>query len=67
MWKTAKVIPVYKAGDKSVYENYRLIALIQNFAKVYERTIIKTIQNSLLTVLSGQQHSGVKNRSEPTN
>lgn len=67
MWKGAKVIPVHKAGDKSIGENYRPIALLQNFAKVFEKTIIKIIQDSLLPVISEQQHGGVKSRSTATN
>jgi hypothetical protein len=35
--KTAKVIPIYKDGDKHCFGNYRPISLLSNFAKLLEK------------------------------
>jgi len=38
-WKTAKVTPVYKSGDKSDPNNYRPISVLPLISKVTERAI----------------------------
>ena len=37
--KLAKVIPVFKKGDESTFENYRPISLLPAFSKVFERVV----------------------------
>jgi hypothetical protein len=37
--KIAKVVPVFKAGDRSVMDNYRPISLLNAFSKVLERVV----------------------------
>lgn len=46
-WKTASIIPVYKSGDKSLLQNYRPIALINNFAKLFEKCLKSRVMNFL--------------------
>ena len=46
--KTAKVIPVFKSGDKSQFNNYRPIALLPKFSKMFEKLLEKRL-NSFLT------------------
>jgi len=35
-WKTATVIPIHKTGSQTVIPNYRPIALLPSFSKVFE-------------------------------
>ena len=43
-WKIHKIVPVFKAGDPNSVRNYRLISLLSNTSKVFERLIYnKTI------------------------
>ena len=43
VWKTAKVKPVYKKGDKYDMRNYRPISIIPVFAKLLERLMYNRI------------------------
>ena len=45
--KSAKVVPIHKAGSKSCISNYRPISLISNIAKIFE----KIVNNRLYTFL----------------
>ena len=45
--KIAKVIPIFKAGDKSSMDNYRPISLLSAFSKILE----KLVASRLLTYL----------------
>ena len=38
-WKSSKVIPVFKQGDRTDLDNYRPISIIPVVAKVFERVI----------------------------
>ncbi len=53
--KTAKVIPLYKAGDKHQFTNYRPVSLLCQFSKILEKLFIQRLDNfiekhNLLTV-----------------
>ena len=45
MFKLAKVIPIYKSGDRSSYNNYRPISIIPVRSKIFEKLINKQIIN----------------------
>ncbi|MFN9899954.1 MAG: hypothetical protein ACK55Z_14425, partial [bacterium] len=38
-FKIAKVIPLFKAGDKSLPDNYRPISLLSCFSKILEKVV----------------------------
>ena len=37
--KIAKVVPIYKDGDKNKFDNYRPISMLSGLAKIFERVI----------------------------
>ena len=37
--KIAKVIPVFKKGNNSVFDKYRPISILNSFSKIYERVV----------------------------
>ena len=41
--KTAKVVPVFKKGDKLLVSNYRPISLLSNLNKIYEKIVYKRL------------------------
>ena len=54
-WKEANVIPLHKKGNKSIFNNYRPISLLNITAKIYEKVIFKHLfnyirENNLITL-----------------
>ena len=47
--KIAKVIPLFKKGDKELIDNYRPISLLPVISKIYERVLF----NQLMTIFTG--------------
>lgn len=63
--KLAKIIPVYKKGDKEDHNNYRPIAILPAISKIFE-SLVRTRIVSFLeknSLLSDKQHGFRKNRS----
>lgn len=67
LWKRARIVPVFKKGDASDMKNYRPIAILSNFAKVFEQTLCSTIYGNVRTYISLQQHGFMAGRSTVTN
>ena len=44
-WKQANVLPIFKKGDKSYFDNYRPISLLNISSKVCERIIFRQLFN----------------------
>ena len=42
--KKAKVCPIYKAGDKSKFNNYRPVSLLSQFSKILEKLFEKRLE-----------------------
>jgi hypothetical protein len=47
-WKIIKIIPVHKKGDHSKIENYRPISNLCSSSKVFEKLIMKRIEENQL-------------------
>ena len=45
--KLAKIIPIYKANDPSLFSNYRPISLLSIFSKILEKLMCKRLLNFL--------------------
>lgn len=43
--KTAKVIPLYKAGDRNQFTNYRPVSLLSQFSKILEKLYVSRLDN----------------------
>ncbi|KAK9886313.1 hypothetical protein WA026_015824 [Henosepilachna vigintioctopunctata] len=67
IWKVTKICPVLKSGDAALITNYRPIAILCNFAKIFEIILYDSIYRSVRTLVSPHQHGFMKNRSTVTN
>ena len=45
--KTAKIIPIFKAGPKTEINNYRRISLLSNFSKILEKLVYTRLSKFL--------------------
>ena len=45
--KIAKIIPLFKAGDNTLLDNYRPIALLSSFSKILEKIVCNRLTNYL--------------------
>ena len=59
----ARVVPIYKKGDTSKYENYRPISLLNAIYKIYAGIIQKRLANTLDKYLSNTQYGFRKDKS----
>ena len=66
-WKRARIIPIHKKNEQSQLKNYRPIAILSNFAKIFEQVIYKSIFNNIQSYISPYQHGFISGRSTVTN
>ena len=45
LWKTAKVIPLFKKGDKQDVSNYRPISILPTMSKIVEKAVHSHLTN----------------------
>ena len=57
MMKIARIIPIHKAGDKTIVSNYRPISILSVFSKITEKIVHQRLVNYLdaNTILHGNQ------------
>lgn len=67
LWQRARIVPIFKKGDKSCVDNYRPIAVLSNFAKVYESVIYSCIYSNIKSQISDYQHGFIRSKSTVTN
>ena len=69
-WKTSRVIPLYKKGEKNKIENYRPISNLCSGSKVFERCILTRIvkieEQAGCSLTGTNQHGFRKDRSTIT-
>ena len=63
--KIARVIPLFKSGDKSTFTNYRPVSVLPAFSKIFERVIYNRLLNYLnnYKILSDNQFGFRKHHS----
>ena len=63
--KIAKIIPIFKSGDRTVMDNYRPISLLSNFSKILEKIVYRRLSEFAETnnILSPSQFGFRKNHS----
>ncbi|GBN76439.1 hypothetical protein AVEN_170548-1 [Araneus ventricosus] len=67
VWKQTKIIPVFKKGDAQNCKNYRPIAILSPFPKIFESIIHKKLYNQVKNLISTSQHGFIPKRSTTTN
>lgn len=67
LWKITRVSPIPKNGDKSMAENYRPIAVLSSFAKIFESLLRTKIYKQVQPYWSEAQHAFISGRSVNTN
>ena len=63
--KIARVVPSFKAGDLSLFTNYRPVSVLPAFSKILERIVYNRLINFLnkFNILSSNQYGFRKNHS----
>lgn len=56
IWKTANVVPVFKAGDKGLATNYRPVSLTSICCKTLEHIVASSMGERLENILNFNQH-----------
>jgi len=67
VWKQTKIIPVHKKGNITDCNNYRPIAILSPFSKIFESIIYKKIFSQVNHFISPHQHGFMPKRSTATN
>ena len=66
-WKILYVTAIFKNGSRENIENYRGVAILPTFGKLFEAIVCSMLTDKLHTVFSKSQHGFIKGRSTLTN
>ena len=63
--KIAKIIPLYKGGDRSACKNYRPISILPFFSKIFEKAVLKQLYHyfEIKKIFCAEQFGFRKNKS----
>jgi hypothetical protein len=67
LWKTARITPIFKSGDKSNVSNYRPISLLSSMGKIFEKLVYERLFNHISPFLCDSQHGFISGKSTGTN
>lgn len=67
MWKKARVVPVFKSGDRKDITKYRPICILSVFSKVFESLICPVLTWYMKSTIIENQHGFIKKRSTTSN
>jgi hypothetical protein len=67
LWKSSYVLPIWKAGGRSIISNYRPISKLSVLPKLFEKLIEPKLSDILKHTLINEQHGFRKNKSTDTN
>jgi hypothetical protein len=67
MWKLSRIVPVFKSGEKNHIKNYRPVALLCNYAKLFECIFANVMYSHVSHKIVPEQHGFIKGRSTVTN
>ena len=62
--KIAKILPLYKKGDRHIIDNYRPISLLPSLSKVFEKIVFKQLYDYFIrnNLLYNSQYGFLKGR-----
>ena len=66
-WKPSFIIPIFKSGWRKKIENYRGVAILSSFGKLFESLVTQFLTSELLNHISPHQHGFLKGWSTSTN
>jgi hypothetical protein len=66
-WKTAKVCPIFKKGNKREVSNYRPVSILSVFSRVFECILYQHLYSGFKASISNFQHGFTKGRSTVSN
>lgn len=66
-WKHAKIIPIFKKGERDIIKNYRPISILPAPVKVFESILYLKLFNHVKKYLSNRQHGFVPGKSINSN
>ncbi|CAH2087310.1 unnamed protein product [Euphydryas editha] len=66
-WKKARIVPVYKKGDRVDVKNYRPISILSCFSKLFESLVYPSLSKYFSNIITHSQHGFRHGLSTQTN